>query len=232
MACAHGLVENENAFAIDASSITFGPGAAAESGALFSQHGCRRVALFTDARVARLRPVEVVTASLASAGIEFSVYDACRIEPKDKALYDAIAFAKDGNFDGYVSVGGGSTIDTCKLASLYATYPAELLAYVNAPLGEGRPIPGPLPIHVACPTTCGTGSECTGIAVFDFAERNVKTAVASRRLRPTAALVDPTFSHSLPSQVVAASGFDVLCHALESYTARPFTARSRSETAP
>ena len=227
MACAHGLVENENVFAIDTSSITFGPGAAAESGSLFAQFGCRRVAVFTDACVARLGPVSVVKASLAAAGIDFAVYDACRIEPKDKTLYEAIAFARDGHFDGYVSVGGGSTIDTCKLASLFATYPADLLAYVNAPLGEGRPVPGRLPIHVACPTTCGTGSECTGIAVFDFADRNVKTAVASRRLRPTAALVDPTFSHSLPAQVVAASGFDVLCHALESYTARPFTARAR-----
>ncbi len=230
MACAHGLLENETVFAIDPSAITFGPGAAGEAGAIFAAAGCRRVALFTDARVAKLRHVEVVKASLVAAGVDVAIYDGCHVEPKDKTLYEAIAFAKDGTFDGYVSVGGGSSIDTCKLAALYATYPAELLAYVNAPVGEARLVPGPLPPHVACPTTCGTGSECTGIAVFDLAEKNVKTAVASRRMRPVAALVDPTFTHTLPSEVVAASGFDVLCHALESYTARPFSARGRPKT--
>ena len=98
---------------------------------------------------------------------------------------------------------------------------------MNAPVGDGKPVPGPLPPHVACPTTCGTGSECTGIAVFDDLTLKAKTGIASRRLRPTHALVDPTATRTLPAMVVAASGFDVLCHALESYTARPFTARAR-----
>src|SRR5580700_4462925 len=110
---------------------------------------------------------------------------------------------------------------------LYATYPADLLAYVNKPIGEARVVPGPLPPHIACPTTCGTGSECTGIAVFDYVAMRAKTGIASRRLRPTHALVDPTATRTLPSMVVAASGFDVLCHALESFTARPYTARAR-----
>src|SRR5262249_44797675 len=106
-------------------------------------------------------------------------------------------------------------------------HPADFHAYVNAPLGEGRAVPGPLPPHIACPTTCGTGSECTGIAVFDDLARKTKTGIASRRLRPTLALIDPTAPRTLPPMVVAASGFDVLCHALESYTARPYTARPR-----
>ncbi len=138
-------------------------------------------------------------------------------------------FASAGKFDGYVSVGGGSVIDTCKAALLYATYPAELRTYVNAPIGDGKAVPGPLPPHVACPTTCGTGSECTGIAVFDDLTLKAKTGIASRRLRPTLALIDPTCTRTLPAMVVAASGFDVLCHALESFTARPYTARTRPD---
>jgi len=228
MACAHGLVAGESVFTIDASSISFGEGAAAEVGALLAARGATRVGVFTDARVAQLRPAEVVRSSLLRANLDVVVYDACRVEPKDGSVRDAIRFAKEARLDGYVSVGGGSAIDTCKLAALYATYPADLLAYVNAPVGEGLRVPGPLPPHVACPTTSGTGSECTGIAVFDLVDRNVKTAVASRAIRPIAALVDPTFTATLPREVVAASGFDVLCHALESYTARPFTARSPS----
>lgn len=116
-------------------------------------------------------------------------------------------------------------IDTCKAAILYAAHPADFLAYVNRPFGEARPVPGPLPPHLACPTTTGTGSECTGIAIFDFRAHRAKTGIVSRRLRPSLALVDPAAAASLPASVVAASGFDVLSHALESFTARPFTAR-------
>ncbi len=221
----------ESAFTVDASAVTFGPGALAEAGDHARALGCKRVALFTDAHVAKLEHVETARRSLAAAGIDVAVYDEVHVEPTDASFLKAAAFAKDGRFDGYVSVGGGSVLDTCKAAMLYATYPAELLAYVNKPIGEGRPVPGPLPPHVACPTTCGTGSECTGIAVFDYVALKAKTGIASRRLRPTHALVDPTVTRTLPAMVVAASGFDVLCHALESFTARAYTARARPERA-
>jgi len=118
-------------------------------------------------------------------------------------------------------------MDTAKAANLYATYPADFLAYVNAPVGEGRAVPGPLEPHIACPTTCGTGSECTGIAVFDLLSMKAKTGIASRRLRPSLALIDPMTTHTLPANVVACSAFDVLAHALESYTAMPYTRRQR-----
>ena len=230
MVCCHGYAIEDNGegvFSIDASAVAFGPGALSETGDHLRALGCKRVAVMTDAIVARLPCVASVLASLAAAGVDAVVYDEVRVEPTDASFLAAAAFAREGRFDGYVSVGGGSVIDTCKAAALYATYPAPLLAYVNAPIGEGRAVPGPLPPHVACPTTSGTGSECTGIAVFDLVERGVKTAIASRRLRPTVALVDPTSTATLPAGVVAASGFDVLSHALESYTARPYTARKR-----
>jgi alcohol dehydrogenase class IV len=232
MTCCHGyaLTEgHESAFAVDVSAITFGPGVLFEAGEHLAALGCRRVALFTDAGLARLPPVDAALSSVRAAGLDVAVYDEVHVEPTSDSFLQAAAFAREGRFDGYLSVGGGSVIDTCKAAILYATYPADLLVYVNAPIGAGRPVPGPLPPHVACPTTCGTGSECTGIAVFDDLALKAKTGIASRRLRPTQALIDPTATRSLPSMVVAASGFDVLCHAIESYTARPFTARTRTE---
>ena len=116
-------------------------------------------------------------------------------------------------------------MDTCKAANLLSTYPAELLTYVNAPIGAAQPVPGPLKPHIACPTTCGTGSECTGIAIFDLLSMQAKTGIVSHRLRPTLALIDPACTLTLPANVVAASGFDVLSHALESYTARPYSRR-------
>jgi alcohol dehydrogenase class IV len=220
----------ESAFSVDASAITFGPGVLYEAGDHLRALGCRRVALFTDRRVGALEPAQAALASIRAAGLDAAVYDGVHVEPTDASFREAADFARAGRFDGCVSVGGGSVIDTCKAAILYATYPAELLAYVNAPVGAGRSVPGPLPPHVACPTTCGTGSECTGIAVFDHRELKAKTGIASRRLRPTHALIDPTATHTLPAMVVAASGFDVLCHALESLTARPFAARARPAT--
>jgi hydroxyacid-oxoacid transhydrogenase len=229
MPCCHGYTlvpGNEPAFSVDVSAITFGPGVLAEAGEHARALGCRRVALFTDETVARLEPVDTAARALRAAGIDVALYEEVRVEPTDASFRAAAEFARGGGFDGYVSVGGGSVIDTCKAAALYAAHPADFHAYVNAPIGEGRAVPGPLPPHIACPTTCGTGSECTGIAVFDDLARKTKTGIASRRLRPTLALVDPTATRTLPPMVVAASGFDVLCHALESYTARPYTART------
>lgn len=216
---------------MDVSSITFGPGVLAEAGETLASLSCRRVALFTDQTVARLEAVSVARGSLLAAGLDVAVYDEARVEPTNASFTAAAEFARKGNFDGFLSIGGGSVIDTCKAAALYSKYPAKFLSYVNAPIGEGRPVPGPLAPHVACPTTCGTGSECTGIAVFDHLELKAKTGIASRHLRPTRALIDPTLTRTLPPMVVAASGFDVLCHALESFTARPYAARNRPASA-
>src|SRR5204863_8481054 len=143
----------------------------------------------------------------------------------DESFKAATRFAVEGGFDGFFSVGGGSVIDTCKAANLYSTYPADLLTYVNAPVGNGRPIPGALKPHIACPTTSGTGSETTGIAIFNLTEINAKTGIISRRLTPTIALIDPEVTATLPRSVVAASGFDCMSHALESLTARPWPRR-------
>ncbi len=219
---------HESAFTIDASAIVFGRGAIAELGEHVRLLGLTRVGLFTDPRVARLPFFEAGRRALADAGIDHAVYESVHVEPTDASFLDAARFAKEGRFDGYVSIGGGSVIDTGKAAALYARYPDDFLAYVNAPIGLGKPIPGALPPHVACPTTSGTGAECTGIAVFDLLSAKAKTGIASRRLRPTLAIVDPDATRTLPAEVVAASGFDVLCHAIESYTARPFVARLRS----
>jgi alcohol dehydrogenase class IV len=217
----------ETALLIDPAAVVFGRGSLAELGEHAKAFGLRRVGLFTDRSIRKLPFFEVAERSLRGAGIDVAIYDEVRIEPSDASMETAGRFAASGRFDGFVSVGGGSVIDTAKTAALLSTYPAELLAYVSAPVGEGRPVPGPLVPHLACPTTSGTGAECTGIAIFDVAARKAKTGIVSRRLRPALAIVDPDTTRSLPSTVVAASGFDVLCHAIESYTARPYTARTK-----
>ena len=216
----------DTAFTVDASRVTFGAGALAEVGDRSRALGMRRVALFTDPRLRALPWFAEVEQSLHAAGLEPVVFDAVEIEPTDASFEDAARFARDARPDGYVSLGGGSVIDTCKAANLLATHPAPLRTYVNAPLGDATPVPGPLAPHIACPTTCGTGSEVTGIAIFDWLAHHAKTGIASPRLRPTEAIVDPRTTATLPATVVAASGMDVLSHALESFTARPYLQRA------
>jgi alcohol dehydrogenase class IV len=230
MTCCHyyAIAEgHESAFSVDLSSIVFGPGVLKEAGEHARALGMKRAALFTDKRVGALEYVADALTSLRAAGIDVELYDEVKVEPTDASFLAASRFAAEGRFDGYVSVGGGSVMDTCKAANLYSSWPAQFLDYVNAPIGLGKPVPGALKPHIACPTTCGTGSECTGIAIFDLVSKRVKTGIASKRLRPSLALVDPTTTYSLPKNVVAASGFDVLSHALESYTARPYTLRKQ-----
>jgi hydroxyacid-oxoacid transhydrogenase len=223
----------ESAFTVDASRVTFGRGCLDEVGDRASALGMTRVMLCSDASVAPLAIFDKARRSLLTAGLDVVPYLDVHVEPTDESFRRAAAFAAEVKPDGYVSVGGGSVIDTAKAANLYATYPADFLSYVNAPVGAGAPVPGPLRPHIACPTTSGTGSEVTGIAIFDLLSMSAKTGIASAVLRPTEALVDPDCTDTLPGQVVACSGLDVLSHALESFTARPFVRRSApNRTAP
>jgi len=215
----------DTAFTVEAPKIKFGPGALGEIGADARALGMTRVALYTDATVAKLNPVATAVQSLKAAGIDVAVYDATEVEPTDRSFKAGTKFAVDGNFDGFVSVGGGSVMDTAKASNLYSTYPDDFLAYVNAPIGQAKPVPGPLKPHIACPTTFGTASECTGIAVFDLLEMELKTGIANARLRPSLGVLDPTALATLPRPIVAANGFDVFSHAVESLTARPFSHR-------
>lgn len=226
------LAGNETAFTIDSSRVTFGRGALAEVGERAKALGMRRVMLFTDRHLAALPHFERVLRSLEASGLDVVRFDAVEIEPTSGSFREAARAAAEVRADGYVSLGGGSVIDTCKAANLLTTHPAPLHTYVNAPVGQARPVPGPLAPHIACPTTSGTGSEVTGIAIFDDTELGAKTGIASPHLRPSEAVVDPEVSATLPAAVVAASGFDVLCHALESFTARSFNRRVAPQRAP
>lgn len=229
MRCCHAdfaLTEgSDRGFTVGMPTFTFGSGALGEAGDHARDLGLKRVALFTDRRLAQGEHVGTVRASLSAAGVDVAVYDSVKIEPDDASFQDAARFAAEGRFDGFVSVGGGSVMDTCKAANLYSSQPADFMAYVNAPIGEGRRVSGPVMPHIACPTTSGTGSETTGIAIFTLRAMNAKTGIISRRLTPTVALVDPDVTRSLPAAAVAATGFDCMSHALESITARAFPRR-------
>jgi hydroxyacid-oxoacid transhydrogenase len=210
-------------FTVAMPKYTFGRGCLAEAGPRAASHGMTKVALFTDPHLVDGPYVATVKESLKTAGLSVDVFSTVRIEPDDDTVILASKFLAEGSFDGVVSVGGGSVIDTAKAAMVYALYPAEFSDYFGAPVGAGKPVPGPVLPHLACPTTSGTGSECTSVSVIRVNSFNTKFVMGSPYLLPQEALVDPMVCDSLPSTAVASTGFDLLCHALECYTARAYT---------
>ena len=220
----------ETAFSIDTSSIKFGAGVTNELGFECKRLGANRVMVLTDPNMNGNEAVVTGMDSLRSEDIDAVLFNSVSVEPTDVSFKEAIEFASDGEFDGFVAIGGGSSIDTAKVANLYTTFPADFLTYVNAPIGKGVPVPGKLRPLVAVPTTTGSGSETTGVAIFDFIAMATKTGIAHRFLRPDVGIVDPDNTRTLPAMVVASSGFDVLSHGLESYTALPFSEREAPDS--
>lgn len=217
----------ETVFTMEATPLKFGPGAAEEIGWELGRMGVGRVMLVSDPGVVEVGIAGRVAELAEAAGIEVEVWDAARVEPTADSLQAAADFAVDGGFDGFMSVGGGSSIDTAKVADLVATHPAEIMDYVNPPVGGGRKPPSPLKPHLAVPTTAGTGAEATTVAVLDIPEQRVKTGISHAYLRPDRGVVDPELTRTMPPEVTSSCGLDVVCHAAESFLAKPYDDRER-----
>lgn len=219
----------ETAFNMASSNLRFGQGATREIGMELADMGVQHVLVVTDPNLSALPPVAVALQALDDESIRYTLFDRARVEPTDNSLKEAITFADAHPADAFVAIGGGSVIDTAKAANLYTSCPADLLDYVNAPIGKAKPIPAPLKPLIAIPTTAGSGSETTGVAIFDLVEMHAKTGIAGLRLKPTLGLLDPDNTKTLPPQVAACTGLDVLTHAIESYTALPYDQRPKPE---
>lgn len=223
----------EYAFEMATSTVRVGKGATQEIGMDLANLRAKRVMVFTDPNIAKLHPLRAVVESIERSKVPFQVYQDVQVEPSDVSFQHAIDAARRYKPDAIVAVGGGSTIDTAKAANLYTVFgDSHLLDFVNAPLGKGKPVDRPLLPLIAVPTTAGTGSECTGAAIFDLKKKGAKTGIADRALKPTLGIIDPLNTRSMPQQVRLASGLDVLCHAIESYTAVPYTQRGPAPTNP
>ena len=222
------MAEKETVFTYGAPGLKFGPGASDEIGYDLSAYDVKRVLVVTDPGVAATGHPQRIADQMAQFGIEAVVYDNVHVEPTDDSFNAAIGWARDnGPWDAFVAVGGGSSIDTAKAVNLLTSNEGELMDYVNAPVGKAMAPERPLKPLVAVPTTTGTGAESTTICVLDVLSLKVKTGISHARLRPTLAVVDPALTLTQPAGVTAAAGMDILCHALESYTARPYTSYDR-----
>ncbi|XP_026463976.1 probable hydroxyacid-oxoacid transhydrogenase, mitochondrial [Ctenocephalides felis] len=231
--CSSDGPRKETAFEMSCSTVRYGPDVIKEVGMDLSNMQIRKACIMTDVHIGKLPCMQTAVDSLTRAGISFEVYDNIGSEPTEKSLTHASDFCRAGRFDGYVALGGGSVLDTCKAANLYASDPrAQFLDYVNPPIGKGKPVTVDLKPMIAIPTTSGTGSEVTAVSVFDYKPLKVKTGIANRKMLPTLALIDPLPTLSVPKTVVVHTGFDQLCHALESFTTLPYNDRMPAPTNP
>ncbi|QRV72913.1 iron containing alcohol dehydrogenase family protein [Ceratobasidium sp. AG-Ba] len=220
-------VEKEYAFEVAASNLRFGEGVTKEVGMDLKNLAATKVGVFTDSNLMKLLPMKMTIESLDQHGINYKVFDRVAIEPTDASWNDAIAWSRQHDFSHFLAVGGGSVIDTAKAANLFTVYKsAQLFDFINAPVGKGMPISEKLRPLIAVPTTAGTGSETTGTAILDIPSMKFKTGIANRALKPMLGIVDTLNTDSCPTAVHISSGLDVLFHALESYTAIPYTERT------
>ena len=220
----------DTVFTMRSTPYKFGAGVTEEIGDDLLSLGLKRVLVVTDAGVAATGLPERAHALIRGKGIEAGLFRDVSVEPTDTSVKSAIEFAQSFRPDGYVAIGGGSVMDTTKMMNLYVTYPAPFLVYINAPIGEGRPVPGPLKPMVCLPTTAGTSSENTTVAIVDITDLHVKTGISHQHLRATLGILDPLNSLTVPPMVTACSGADVLTHAIESYTALSYDERDKPAT--
>ncbi|MBX2879798.1 MAG: iron-containing alcohol dehydrogenase, partial [Granulosicoccus sp.] len=219
-----------DSFTVAMPRLTVGRGTLGEVGQRAAALGIRQLALFTDPNLADGPLTAIVKESLKAAGVQWNQFSDIRIEPDDDSVERGAAFLHDAKPQGMLSVGGGSVMDTAKAALVLHTHGGKVTDYFAPPVGAGKQIPGPLLPHIACPTTSGTGSECTSISVLRVNELDTKFVIASPQLLPTIAIVDPQCCDSLPANVIASTGFDLCCHAVECYTARAYTEHDKVDS--
>jgi alcohol dehydrogenase class IV len=171
---------NETIFTMEATPLKYGPGASKEAGWELKQMGVGRVMLVSDPGIVKANITGGIVELIEAEGIEVEVWDRSRVEPTDDSFQAAADFAVEGGFEGFVAVGGGSSIDTAKVSDLIATHGGKIIDYVNAPVGGGKKPPGPLKPLLAIPTTAGTGAEATTVAILDIPDQRVKWTPCSR----------------------------------------------------
>jgi hydroxyacid-oxoacid transhydrogenase len=219
----------ETVFTWGAPPLKFGVGAIDEIGYDCGQMGLSRVLIITDEGVAATGIPQRAAESMQNAGLKPSIFTGVHVEPTDESFRAAVEFARDTDWDGLVAVGGGSSIDTAKAVNLLTTNPGDLMDYVNKPVGGGKAPTEPVKPLVAIPTTAGTGSESTAMCILDVLALKVKTGISHAKLRPVMAVIDPLVTLTVPPHVTASCGMDVVCHALESYTARHYRSYTRRQ---
>lgn len=197
------------------SAIFTGGGSRRQLGEIARELGARRALIVTDPGVVQLGFVTEIQQLLVEAGCDVRIFDGVQPDPTDRNVADGFAAFVEHNADLVVAVGGGSPIDTAKVIAIRATNPEPLPEFMGPHKIKraGAPL-------IAIPTTAGTGSEATKVAVITDTERDVKMMMLSTPLLPRVAIVDFELSMGMPKPLTAAVGVDTLTHGIEAYVSK------------
>ena len=221
------MVHNETIFGLDATQLKFGTNSLNELGWELSKYNSKKILLVVDPVLHDFDVPQKILDQIKLSGADTITFDNISVEPTLKSFEVASQFALENSFDLIVTSGGGSTIDTAKVINLIKVCGGTVMDYVNVPIGKGKKPTSQLLPLIAIPTTSGSGSEATTVAVLDIPELKLKTGISHRFLRPTLALVDSELSKTTPSGVTASAGLDVICHAIESFISKPYSKRKK-----
>ncbi len=197
------------------SILRIGGGSFGDAGALLVQLGCKKPLIVTDPFLMKTQLAERLQKQIEDAGIRAEVFHETVADPTSDVVDVGVRRFKEGGHDSLVSLGGGSPIDTAKAIGMLVANGGQVRDY-KVP----HPIPHAGPVHIAIPTTAGTGSEVTRFTVVTDGESGEKMLIAGGVLVPTAALVDYELTLSMPARLTADTGTDSLTHAIESYVSR------------
>lgn len=170
--------------------------------------------IVTDNFMVRSGVIKHVTDSLDAAQLAYVVFDEVNAEPTDIVVNKGLKVYQEQQCDFFIALGGGSPMDTAKAIAVLTVCPGKLSDYM------GKTITADLPYIAAIPTTAGTGSEATKNTIIADTATNVKMLLGGPSLIPDLAIVDPTFTMTVPPKVTAATGIDALTHCIEAYTSR------------
>ncbi len=190
--------------------LIFGPGATGELKREFSSKD--RLFLITDEGVVRAGILKTVTDVLAEAGVRYELFDRVEEDPPVEVVEESARLYRESGCTSIIGLGGGSSMDVAKAVAAVSAGGGDLRDHMG-----GTPVTGPLPLLCAIPTTAGTGSEVTSVAVIADRERKVKAVLKGPALVPQIAVLDPLLLASVPPRLAAQTGADALTHAIESY---------------
>lgn len=194
------------------SNITFGKGAVEKLPELIQSYGMKHVMVVYDQGVKAAGISEKVMEQVGKAGVTSTIFDKVIPNPTNEVVEEAAKIAKEAKADGFVAVGGGSSIDLAKAINVLMTNPGKIGEY-----GGMNMVKNPCLPLIAIPTTAGTSSEITNVSALIDTEKVIKYVVIDNKIVASDVIADPEFTKTMPAGVTAATGMDAITHAVESY---------------